>query len=187
MRFEPTRLPEVVVVEPDVHGDARGFFLETWHARKYRDGGVDACFVQDNHSLSERGVLRGLHAQRDQPQGKLVRAIEGRIFDVAVDIRRDSPTFLQWVGVELSAENYRQLWIPPGYAHGFCVLSERAQVEYKCTDFYRPEDEITVRWDDAEIGIDWPLADPTLSGRDAAAPTAAELGDRLPAWTDAER
>ena len=137
-------LPGVLLVEPVVHGDARGFFLETWHAEKYRAGGLDATFVQDNHSRSAAGTLRGLHAQLARPQGKLVRCVEGEIFDVAVDIRRGSPSFGRWVGERLSAANFRQLYVPPGYAHGFCVTAGPAQVEYKCTAFYDPADEIAI-------------------------------------------
>ena len=182
MRFTPTSLPEVVLIEPDVFKDARGFFLETWHQRKYAEGGIQGPFVQDNHSHSGRGTLRGLHAQLRRPQGKLVRAVEGEMFDVAVDIRRGSKRFGRWVGVCLSGENFRQLWIPPGFAHGFCVLSERVHVEYKCTDFYDREDEVTVAWNDPEIGIEWPISQPVLSARDAAAPVLRALQDRLPAW-----
>ena len=158
MRFLPNGLPGVVIVEPDVHRDARGFFLETFHADKYREGGVPGPFVQDNHSHSVRGTLRGLHAQVRRPQGKLVRAVAGEMFDVAVDIRRGSPTFGQWVGVHLSGENFRQLYIPPGFAHGFCVLTPSAQVQYKCTDLYDRADEITVSWRDPDLAIDWPIA-----------------------------
>jgi dTDP-4-dehydrorhamnose 3,5-epimerase len=185
-RFREVELPGVLVVEPAVHQDARGFFLETYHRDKYRDGGLDAVFVQDNHSRSGRGTLRGLHAQRTRPQGKLVRAVRGTIFDVAVDVRRGSPTFGHWHGEELSGDDFRQLWIPPGFAHGFCVLSEVAEVEYKCTEIYLPEDEMTIAWDDPQIGVAWPLDDaPTLSGRDAAAPPLADWIDRLPVFPDA--
>ena len=180
MKFRPTELPEVILVEPDVHRDPRGFFLETYHARKYAEGGVAGPFVQDNHSRSVKGTLRGLHAQLQYPQGKLVRAVEGEMFDVAVDIRPSSPTFGRWVGVRLSGENFRQLYIPPGFAHGFCVLSELVHVEYKCTDFYRPEDEIGVAWDDPEIGIAWPLTDPVISAKDRALPRLRDLRGRLP-------
>lgn len=179
MRFRPTELPDVILVEPDVHRDQRGFFLETYHARKYAEGGVPGPFVQDNHSRSVEGTLRGLHAQRNHPQGKLVRAVEGEMFDVAVDIRPSSPTFGRWVGVRLSGENFRQLYIPPGFAHGFCVLSDVVHVEYKCTDFYRPEDEIGVAWDDPEIGIAWPLTDPVISAKDRALPRLRDLRDKL--------
>ncbi|HXY39771.1 MAG TPA: dTDP-4-dehydrorhamnose 3,5-epimerase [Vicinamibacteria bacterium] len=182
MRFTPTSLPEVVLIEPDVFQDARGFFLETWHQRKYAEGGIHGPFVQDNHSHSARGTLRGLHAQLRRPQGKLVRAVEGEMFDVAVDIRRGSPRFGRWFGVCLSGENFRQLWIPPGFAHGFCVLSERVHVEYKCTDFYDREDEMTVAWNDPQIGIEWPITEPVLSAKDASAPALHALQDRLPAW-----
>lgn len=179
-RFLPTEIPEVVVVEPVVHRDTRGFFLETYHEAKYRAGGIALRFVQDNHSRSQRGTLRGLHAQRATPQGKLVRAIEGTIWDVAVDIRRGSPTFRRWVAAELSADNFRQLWIPPGFAHGFCVLSKSAQVEYKCTALYDPGDEIGVAWDDPEIGIAWPVERPLVSAKDRAAPRLAEILADLP-------
>jgi dTDP-4-dehydrorhamnose 3,5-epimerase len=179
MRFRPTELPDVILVEPDVHRDQRGFFLETYHAHKYAEGGVRGPFVQDNHSRSVQGTLRGLHAQRQHPQGKLVRAVEGEMFDVAVDIRPASPTFGRWVGVRLSGENFRQLYIPSGFAHGFCVLSDVVHVEYKCTDFYRPEDEIGVAWDDPEIGIAWPLTDPVISAKDRALPRLRDLRDRL--------
>lgn len=182
MKFLPTELPGVVIVEPDVHRDARGFFLETWSAPKYRAGGIDAPFVQDNHSRSGRGTLRGLHAQTPRAQAKLLRASFGEIFDVAVDVRLGSPTFGKWVGVVLSAENARQLFIPEGFAHGFCVLSETADLAYKCTDVYVPEDEITLRWDDPAVGVKWPIAAPLLSPRDAAAKTLAELTDRLPRY-----
>ena len=183
MRFTPTALPEVLLIEPDVFQDARGFFLETWHQRKYAEGGIHGPFVQDNHSHSGRGTLRGLHAQLRRPQGKLVRAVEGEMFDVAVDIRPGSPRFGRWVGVCLSGENFRQLWIPPGFAHGFCVLSANVHVEYKCTEFYDRQDEIAVAWNDPAIGIAWPIREPSLSGRDAAAPRLAEILDRLPALT----
>jgi len=168
MKFIETALPGVLIVEPDVHRDARGFFLETFHARKYREGGIDAAFVQDNHPRSMRGTLRGLHGQRKKPQGKLVRAVQGEVFDVAVDIRSG-----KHVGVILSAENFRQLWVPPGYLHGFCVVSETAEIEYKCTDLYDPADEIGARWDSA--GIDWPVKAPLLSARDAALPPLDQL------------
>ena len=175
MRFLPTELPGVVLIEPDVHRDARGFFLETWHERKYAEAGISGPFVQDNHSHSARGTLRGLHAQLRRPQGKLVRAVEGEMFDVAVDVRPDAPTFGRWVGFLLSGANFLQLWIPPGFAHGFCVLSERVHVEYKCTDFYDREDEVAIAWNDPAIGIAWPVPKPILSARDAAAKALAEI------------
>lgn len=173
MRFIPTELPEVVLIEPDVFRDPRGFFLETFHARKYRDAGLRYDFVQDNHSRSVRGTLRGLHAQVRKPQGKLVRVIEGEILDVAIDLRPRSESFGRWVSTTLSADSFRQLFVPPGFGHGFCVLSEVAQVEYKCTELYDPGDEIGVRWDSA--GIVWPLKEPLLSGKDAALPSLQEV------------
>jgi dTDP-4-dehydrorhamnose 3,5-epimerase len=182
MSFTPTQIPEVILVEPNVFRDDRGFFLETFHLDRYREGGIGLPFVQDNHSRSVARTLRGLHAQRRRPQGKLVRAVEGEIWDVAVDIRRGSPTFKQWVGVTLSADNFRQLYIPPGFAHGFCVLSEVAQVEYKCTDLYDASDELGLRWDDPEIDIAWPIDDPLLSKKDAVAPTVSDSFDHLPVF-----
>ena len=186
MEFAPTKqLPEVVLVTPEVKGDARGFFLESWHASKFAAGGVDAKFVQDNHSRSVQGVLRGLHAQLDPAQGKLVRCVAGEVFDVAVDIRRGSPTFGQHASARLSAENFQQLWIPPGFAHGFCVLSESADVQYKCSAPYRPEGEIAIAWNDPEIGIAWPIADPRVSDRDRAAPGLSAQTEALPRWAGA--
>jgi dTDP-4-dehydrorhamnose 3,5-epimerase len=182
VKFLPTELPGVVIVEPDLHRDTRGWFVETWSAPKYAAGGIPTGFVQDNHSHSVRGTLRGLHAQTPRAQAKLLRAAVGEIFDVAVDVRRGSPTFGKWVGVVLSAENARQIYIPEGFAHGFCALSETADLAYKCSHVYVPEDEITVRWDDPAIGIEWPIGEPLLSPRDAAAKTLAELGDRLPVY-----
>jgi dTDP-4-dehydrorhamnose 3,5-epimerase len=175
IEFEPTRLDGVILVKPVVWKDPRGFFLETYHQEKYQANGIPDPFVQDNHSYSVHGTLRGLHAQLRHPQGKLVRALLGEIFDVAVDARPDSPTFGQWVGATLSSENHHQLYVPPGYIHGFVVTSETAHVQYKCTDFYHPEDEISVLWNDPEIGIDWPVADPILKEKDARAPRLAEI------------
>ncbi len=177
MKFTHTALDGVILVEPAVHGDARGFFLETYHRQRYVAGGIAEGFVQDNHSKSKRGTLRGLHAQLQKPQGKLVRAIEGEIFDVAVDVRRGSPTFGEWVGEILSAENFRQLYVPPGFVHGFCVLSESAQVEYKVTALYDRADEYGVIWNDPDVGIEWPIDDPLLSDRDRAAPRLREIED----------
>jgi dTDP-4-dehydrorhamnose 3,5-epimerase len=185
MKITATALPEVLLVEPDVHRDARGFFLETYHAEKYTAAGLAAVFVQDNHSRSDGPILRGLHAQRLRPQGKLVRAVEGSIFDVAVDIRRGSPTYRRWVGYELSADNFRQLFVPAGFAHGFCVLRGPVQVEYKCTDFYDRDDEITIAWNDPAIGIEWPLEQPLLSAKDAAGATLAEMSEHLPTYGSA--
>ena len=182
MRFTPTALPEVILVEPDVFRDARGFFLETYHERKYAQGGIPGPFVQDNHSRSVQGTLRGLHAQVRRPQGKLVRAVQGEMFDVAVDIRRGSPRFGRWVGVRLTGDNFKQIYIPAGYAHGFCVLSERVHVEYKCTDFYDPGGEIGIAWNDPDIGVAWPVAEPTVSDKDGRAPRLADALDRLPAF-----
>jgi dTDP-4-dehydrorhamnose 3,5-epimerase len=183
MRAVPTALAGVLVIEPVVHRDARGFLLETYHAQKYRAAGIAAPFVQDNHSRSAARTLRGLHAQVGaHPQGKLVRTLQGEIFDVAVDVRRGSPSFAHWVGVRLSSEDFRQLWVPPGFLHGFCVLGDTAEVAYKCTEPWDAGAEISVRWDDPAIGIDWPVADPILSARDAAAPRLAEIMDRLPQY-----
>ena len=182
MRLVSTDLPGVVIIEPDIHADGRGFFLETYHADRYREHGIAGPFVQDNHSRSNAGTLRGLHLQVRRPQGKLVHVIEGEIFDVAVDVRRGSPTFGRWVGATLTAENFKQMFVPPGFAHGFCVVSPIAQVEYKCTDLYDPAGEIGVAWNDPAIGITWPVARPVLSARDSKHPTLAVLGDRLPAW-----
>jgi len=175
MKFIETELPGVTIIEPEVHRDHRGFFLETYHSTKYYDAGMPAVFVQDNHSRSSRHTLRGLHAQIQHPQGKLVRCVEGKIFDVAVDIRPDSRLFGAWTGVKLTSDNARQLYIPPGFAHGFCVLSEAAQVEYKCTDFYTPGDELNLLWNDPEIGIDWPISHPVLSSKDENGLTLREL------------
>jgi dTDP-4-dehydrorhamnose 3,5-epimerase len=179
VRFVPTALPDVILVEPDVYKDDRGFFLETYHERKYAEGGIAGPFVQDNHSRSVQGTLRGLHAQIRHPQGKLVRAVEGEMFDVAVDIRRGSPTFGRWVGVRLSGENFRQLYVPPGFAHGFCVVSAQVHVEYKCTAFYDAADEISIAWDDPDIGIEWPIAKPIVSDKDERAPRLKEMVGRL--------
>jgi dTDP-4-dehydrorhamnose 3,5-epimerase len=183
VRVLPTELPGVVIIEPDVHRDGRGFFLETYHADRYRDHGMPGPFVQDNHSQSVAGTLRGLHLQLRRPQGKLIRVVEGEVFDVAVDVRRGSPTFGRWVSVTLTADNFRQCYVPPGFAHGFCVVSPIAQLEYKCTDLYDPASEIGIAWNDPAIGISWPVTDPILSQRDSRHPTLAELGDRLPVWT----
>jgi len=168
MNVTPTAIPDVLILEPKVFGDERGFFMESFNAHKFAEAtGLDVQFVQDNHSRSTKGVLRGLHYQVQQPQGKLVRVVSGTVFDVAVDIRKSSPTFGQWVGVELSAENHRQLWVPPGFAHGFLVLSETADFLYKTTDYYAPEYERCIRWDDSAIGIQWPMKEaPSLSGKD---------------------
>ena len=175
MQVTTTRLPEVLMIEPRVFGDARGFFMESWNQRVFDEAvGTSVHFVQDNHSQSLRGVLRGLHYQLTHPQGKLVRVVSGRVFDVAVDLRRSSPRLGQWVGVELSADNRRQVWVPPGFAHGFLVLSERAEVLYKVSEYHRPADERALAWDDPRVGIQWPLdelgAAPLLSAKDRSAP-----------------
>jgi dTDP-4-dehydrorhamnose 3,5-epimerase len=170
MRVTPTEIPEVLLIEPKVFGDARGFFFESWNERGFAQAGITARFVQDNHSRSQRGVLRGLHYQIEQPQGKLVRVTAGEIFDVAVDIRRHSPTFGRSVSLVLSAESKSMLWIPPGFAHGFCVLSEAAEVLYKATDYWAPQFEHSIAWNDPDLAIAWPLegAAPILSAKDAA-------------------
>jgi dTDP-4-dehydrorhamnose 3,5-epimerase len=177
-----TELPGVVVVEPERYGDERGFLQERYHAERYAAAGIDFPVRQVNHSRSARGVLRGLHYQIRRPQGKLVAALSGRIFDVAADLRPQSATFRHWVGVELCAEESRQLYIPPGYAHGFCVLSEEADVLYHCSDLYDPEDQAGVRWSDPELAVAWPVAEPLLSERDRALPTlaAARAAGTLP-------
>ncbi|HPE59432.1 MAG TPA: dTDP-4-dehydrorhamnose 3,5-epimerase [Thiolinea sp.] len=177
MNIIETTLPGVLILEPKVFGDERGFFLESWNRQTFATRGLDLDFVQDNHSRSRQGILRGLHYQLHTPQGKLVRVTAGRVFDVAVDIRRSSPHFGQWTGVELSADNHRMLWVPEGFAHGFYVMSESADFLYKCTQLYAPELERCIRWDATEIGIDWPLVDgqpPQLSAKDAAGPSLAD-------------
>ncbi|HVA67807.1 MAG TPA: dTDP-4-dehydrorhamnose 3,5-epimerase [Candidatus Binataceae bacterium] len=182
MNFVATALSGVTIVEPDVFPDERGFFLETWRADKYARGGIEARFVQDNHSRSACGTIRALHAQRARSQGKLVRVIAGTILDVVADIRRGSPTWLKWIAVELSAGNFRQIYVPPGFAHGICITSEFAEVEYKCTDYYDPDDELRIAWNDREIGVQWPVREPILSPKDRAAPPLAAQLDLLPIW-----
>jgi dTDP-4-dehydrorhamnose 3,5-epimerase len=185
VKFIATELPGVTVIEPDVFRDDRGFFLESWRADKYAAGGIEATFVQHNHSRSTRGTVRGLHAQRTHPQGKLVRVLAGAVLDVVVDIRRGSPTWLKWISLELSAENFRQLYVPHGYAHGICVTSQFADLEYQCTDFYDPRDELRIIWNDPSIGVRWPVSEPILSGKDREAATLAEQLDHLPVWPGA--
>ena len=180
MKFLPTQLPGVLIVEPDVYRDQRGWFVETYHVQKYQEAGIPLPFVQDNCSSSVHGTLRGLHLQLTRPQGKLIRVIRGEIFDVAVDVRRGAPTFASWVGVNLSGQDFKQIYIPPGFAHGFCVLSDVAEVEYKCTDVYAPAGEVTIRWDDPRIAIQWPIERPLLSTKDAAGQLLNDLGDQLP-------
>jgi dTDP-4-dehydrorhamnose 3,5-epimerase len=179
VRFVETPIPGVVVIEPHVYRDPRGFFLETFQVEAYRAGGIDAAFVQDNHSYSKRGTLRGLHAQNPGAQGKLLRVIAGEIFDVAVDARRGSPTYGKFLAVVLSADNFKQIYVPPGLLHGFVVTSDEAQVEYKCTAYYRPDAEFTVAWNDPDLAIPWPVDAPILSAKDAAAPRLAEVQHRL--------
>ena len=169
MKRESTPLEGVCLLQPQVFGDERGFFMETWNANTFRDLGLDLHFVQDNHSRSRRGILRGLHYQTEHTQGKLVRVSAGAVFDVAVDLRQSSPTLGQWYGVTLDAVDHNMLWVPPGFAHGFLVLSEYADFQYKCTDFYHPESEVSLAWDDPTVAVDWPLPDgepPSLSGKD---------------------
>ena len=171
MEFKPTEIPDVIIIEPEVHGDHRGFFMESWHAQKFSDAGITNNFVQDNHSKSGQGILRGLHYQITQPQGKLLRVIQGEVYDVAVDLRQSSPTFGKWVGEILSSDNKKMLWVPPGFAHGFYVISISAEIIYKCTDFYAPSYERSLQWDDKDLNIDWPLVNdtpPVLSDKDSA-------------------
>jgi len=170
VKISKTSLPGVLLLEPKVFGDDRGFFFETYHAQRYAQSGISEQFVQDNYSRSIKNTLRGLHFQEPHAQGKLVQVFQGAVFDVAVDVRLGSPTFKKWFGIELSAENKFQLWIPPGFAHGFCVISETADFCYKCTDFYFADAERCVAWDDPELGIQWPVARPILSKKDASAP-----------------
>ena len=181
MKVIETKLPGAIVLEPQVFGDARGFFYESYNKAKYREAGIIADFVQSNVSRSAKGVLRGLHYQWPNPQGKLVSVLEGEVYDVAVDIRRGSPTFGQWAGVMLTAENHRHFWIPEGFAHGFCVLSEFATFAYQCSALYDAKADAGIRWNDADIGIDWPLSAPLLSDKDAKAPLLKDVpADRLP-------
>ncbi len=175
MKVEQTTLPGVLVIEPEVFGDSRGFLLETWRDSRYRAAGVDVAFCQDNLSRSRRGVLRGLHLQHPTWQAKLVWVLEGEVFDVAVDVRVGSPTFGAWYGATLSAENKRQLFVPEGFAHGFCVASETALFAYKCSRDYAPDDELSVLWNDPEIGVEWPLPDPLLSDKDRDAPRLSQI------------
>ena len=173
MEFIPTRLPEVVLIKPKVFGDERGFFLESWQQKKFADAGIHADFVQDNHSHSSQSILRGKHYQIQNTQGKLVRVSRGAVYDVAIDVRRSSPRFGEWVGVELSDTNHHMMWIPPGFAHGFLTLTEKVDFMYKCTELYSPQYERCIRWDDPDVGIQWPLPEgvsPQLAARDAQAP-----------------
>lgn len=183
MKVSRTKLQGVFIIDPDVFADPRGYFLETWAYRRYADAGLPSIFVQDNLSRSAQGILRGLHLQHPHGQGKLVHVIHGEVYDVAVDVRAGSPTFGQWVGTTLTGDNHRQVYIPPGMAHGFCVVSEYALFSYKCTEAYHRESELGVIWNDPDIGIEWPVSDPQLSGKDAVFPRLREIPqDRLPPW-----
>ena len=179
MKFTPLEIPGVVLVEPDVFADARGFFTELYHQKKYAEGGIDRTFLQDNYSHSKKNVLRGMHYQRTNPQGKLIGVIRGKIYDVVADVRRGSPTFGRWIAEELSSENRRQLFVPEGCLHGFCVLSDEADVLYKCTTFYVPADDQGIAWNDPTLRIQWPTRDPVLSPKDAALPKLADLPESL--------
>jgi len=178
MKVTETKLPSVLIIEPKVFGDSRGFFKETFQAERYREAGIEYDFVQDNHSRSQKGVLRGLHFQITKPQGKLVSCSQGAVFDVAVDVDPPSATFGQYVGIELTEDNHRQFWVPPGYAHGFCVLTDTADFQYKCTDYYDPSDEGGLIWNDPDVAIDWPIDQPLLSEKDAKLPTLKELANQ---------
>jgi len=183
MKIVQTALPGVVVIEPQVFGDARGFFYESYNEARYREAGIQRHFVQSNVSRSAKGVLRGLHYQWPNPQGKLVSVLEGEVYDVAVDIRRGSPTFGRWAGAMLTADNHRHFWIPEGFAHGFCVLSEFATFTYQCTALYDREGDASIRWNDADIGIDWPVSAPLLSDKDTRAPLLKDVpAERLPVY-----
>ena len=175
MKVIETKLPGVLIIEPRVFVDSRGFFKETFQAQHYQEAGVEYDFVQDNHSRSQRGVLRGLHFQISKPQGKLVSCSQGAVFDVAVDVDPTSKTFGQYVGIELTEDNHRQFWVPPGYAHGFCVLSDYADFQYKCTNYYDPIDEAGVIWNDADVAIAWPINQPLISDKDSKLPSLTEL------------
>lgn len=180
MNVTPGKLSGLLIIEPKAHGDARGFFMETWNQRRYRDAGLTAAFVQDNVSLSRKGILRGLHFQNPSSQGKLVSVLHGAVLDVAVDVRRSSPTFGKWEAVELNDTNHRQFFVPPGFAHGFLVLSDTAMFHYKCTEFYSPKDEVTIRWNDPSISVAWPVSTPLVSEKDAKAPFLKDIPpDRL--------
>ncbi|MFZ2956185.1 MAG: dTDP-4-dehydrorhamnose 3,5-epimerase [Candidatus Ozemobacteraceae bacterium] len=179
MKFIETPIPGLVLIEPNVFKDPRGFFMETYHRKKFAEGGIDVDFVQDNHACSGKGTMRGLHFQNPHPQGKLVRVIVGEVYDVTVDLRPDSSTFGKWHGVELSAENKRFLYVPPGFAHGYCVTSDVAEFVYSCTDFYSPQCEGGIIWNDSELAIPWPIKEPILSPKDKLLPTLAEFRRRL--------
>lgn len=183
MKVQETALPGVLLIEPQVFGDSRGFFLETFSAERYEAAGVRGPFVQDNMSLSAKGIVRGMHLQHPNAQGKLVWVVQGAVLDVALDVRVGSPTFGRWVAEELSADNKRQLWVPPGFAHGFCVTSESAVFVYKCTQYYAPKDEVGVLWNDPDLGIPWPVVEPVVSPKDRALPRLADVDRaRLPRY-----
>lgn len=183
MNIIETAIPDVKLIEPKVFGDDRGFFMETWQSERYASLGISGPFTQDNLSFSQKGVLRGLHFQNPNPQGKLVYVLQGEVFDVAVDIRVGSPTYGKWVGYILSADNKRQLWVPEGFAHGFCVTSETALFAYKCTDYYNPYGEMSICWDDPDIGIDWPITDVSLSEKDSSAFLLRDIdSEKLPVY-----
>ncbi|URL57813.1 dTDP-4-dehydrorhamnose 3,5-epimerase [Luteibacter flocculans] len=185
MKSTPTSLPGVLVIEPKVFGDSRGFFYESYNEKVFRELGIERRFVQSNVSRSSRGVLRGLHYQWPRPQGKLVSVLEGEVYDVAVDIRTGSPTFGQWTATMLTAENHRHFWIPEGFAHGFCVVSDYATFSYQCTELYEPSADAGIRWNDPALGIDWPVSEPTLSNKDMNAPLLADVpAERLPEFAD---
>lgn len=185
MRITRLDIPGLLLIEPNLFRDQRGLFCETFHERRYAEAGITERFVQDNYSRSVRGTLRGLHYQEPHAQGKLVMVLEGSVYDVVVDIRKGSPTFGKWYGLELSSDNYRQLYVPPGCAHGFCVMSEHAAFLYKCTDFYSPKDERGIMWNDPALGISWPLHEPILSAKDRDYPTLAQIGAELPQYRPA--
>ena len=180
MKLIPTEIPDVRLIEPQIFTDPRGFFFESYNQKTFAQAGITAAFVQDNHSRSQKNTLRGLHAQWRRPQGKLIRVVQGEVYDVAVDLRRQSPTFKKWVGFILSAENFRQCYIPPGFAHGFCVLSETAEFEYKVTDYYDPAGELHIRWNDPDLGVCWPIPKPILSIKDQQASRFADIEEILP-------
>jgi dTDP-4-dehydrorhamnose 3,5-epimerase len=183
LEFMKTSLPDIIMVNPGIYKDPRGFLMEIFHQEKYAENGIHQAFVQDNYSHSKKDTIRGLHYQLKNPQGKLVCVIAGEIFDVVVDIRRGSPTFEQWLGVILSAENRHQIYIPEGFAHGFCVMSETADVIYKCTDFYKPDDNFGILWSDRSLGINWPVKEPILSEKDIQSPGLDEIPEeRLPVY-----
>ena len=179
MKFLPTKIPDIILVKVSKFSDHRGFFMETYHIKKFSDGGISVKFVQDNHVASQKNTLRGLHYQLKFPQGKLIRCIQGEILDIAVDIRKSSPTFGEWVGEILSSKNGRQLYVPPGFAHGYIVCSELAEVTYKCTDFYHPEDDYGILWNDPEIGIEWGVEHPILSEKDKQQPLLKDVKEKL--------